>query len=52
MIMLVVQHNYGRGYESTVMALETTLNIGTGITLLQKPFIGNRKLAHRAFNFY
>ena len=50
--MLVVQHNCGRGYESTVMALETALDIGAGIALLQEPFIGNRELAHSAFNFY
>ncbi len=52
MVMLVIQHNCGRGYESTVMALETALSIGAGIVMLQEPFIGNRELCHSAFNFY
>ena len=50
--MLIVQHNCGRGYESTVMALETALSIGAGLVMLQEPFIGNRELVHSAFNFY
>lgn len=50
--MLVIQHNCGRGYESTVMALKTALSIGAGMIMLQEPFIGNRKLCHSAFNFY
>ena len=52
MVMLIVQHNCGRGYESTVMALETALNIGAGTVILQVPFIGNRELSHSASNFY
>lgn len=44
MVMLIVQHNCGRGYESTVMALETALSIGAGLVMLQEPFIGNREL--------
>ena len=50
--MLIIQPNCGRGYESTVMALEIALNIRAGIIMLQEPFIGNRELAHNAFNFY
>lgn len=50
--MLVVQHNCGQGYESTIMALETALNIGAGIVMLQEPFIGTREISHSAFNFY
>lgn len=50
--MLLIQHNCGRGYESTIAALETSLSIGAGIACLQEPFIGNRIIAHSAFNFY
>lgn len=50
--MLVVQHNCGRGYESTIAALETSLSIGAGIACLQESFIGNRSISHSAFNFY
>lgn len=50
--MLVIQHNCGRGYESTVMALETAFTIKAGMVMLQEPFLGNRELSHSAFNFY
>ncbi len=50
--MLIIQHNCERGYESTVMALETTLTIKAGMVMLQELFIGNRELSHSAFNFY
>lgn len=50
--MLVVQHNCGCGYENTVIALETALNIGARMVMLQEPFIGNWELSHSAFNFY
>ncbi len=50
--MLVVQHNFGQSYESTIMALETALSIGAGIVMLQKPFIGIREISHSAFNLY
>ncbi len=50
--MLIIQHNCGRGYESTVMALETALNIGAGIVMLQEPFLGNRELSHSTFKLY
>ena len=50
--MLIIQHNCGRDYESTVMALETALSIKAGIVMLQEPFIGNREISHSAFNFY
>ena len=50
--MLVVQHNCGQGYESTVMALETALSIGAGIVMVQEPFIGSREICHNGFNFY
>ncbi len=50
--MLVVQHNCGRGYESTIAALETSLSIGAGIACLQEPFIGNKSISHSAFNLY
>lgn len=32
--MLVVQHNCGQGYESTVMALETAISVGAGIVMV------------------
>lgn len=51
-LMLVVQHNCGQGYESTIMALETALSIEVGIVILQELFIGIREISHRAFNFY
>ena len=50
--MLVIQHNCGRGYESTIASLEAALSIGAGIVCLQEPFIGNRSITHSAFNFY
>ena len=50
--MLIIQYNCGRRYESTVMALETALNIGAGIVILQELFIGDRELSHSAFNLY
>ena len=50
--MLIIQHNCRRGYKSIVMTLEAALNIGAGIIMLQKPFIGNQELVHNAFNFY
>lgn len=50
--MLIVQHNCGRGYESTITTLETALSIGAGIVMLQEPFIGSREICHSAFNFY
>ncbi len=50
--MLVVQHNCGQGYESTVMALKTALSVEAGIVLVQEPFIGNREICHSGFNFY
>lgn len=34
--MLVVQHNYGQGYESTVMVMETALSLGAGIVMIQE----------------
>lgn len=29
--MLVIQYNYGRGYESIIASLETAISIGVGI---------------------
>lgn len=51
MTILIVQHNYGRGYESTIMILEIALNIGAEIVILDELFIGNQKLAYNIFNF-
>ncbi len=50
--MLLVQHNCGQGYESTIMALETGLSVEAGIVMIQEPFIGNREISHSGFNFY
>ena len=50
--MLVIQHNCGQRYESTVMALKTALCIEAGIVMLQELFIGNREVSHSGFNFY
>lgn len=50
--MLIIQHNCAQRYESIVMALETALNIGAGIMMLQEPFIGRQKICYSAFNFY
>lgn len=52
MVMLVVQHNCGQGYEITIMALETALSIGAGMVMLQEPFIVAREISHSTFNFY
>lgn len=35
MIIIIIQHNCGEGYESTVMRLEAALNIEAGIIMLQ-----------------
>ena len=50
--ILIIQHNCRRGYENTVMALETALSITAEMVMLQKPFIGNREISHSVFNFY
>ena len=50
--MLLVQHNCGQGYESTMMALETALSVEAGIIIIQEPFIGNQEISHSGFNFY
>ena len=50
--MLIIKYDCGRGYESTVMALETALIIKVGMVRLQEPFISNREISHSAFNFY
>ncbi len=50
--MLVVQHNCGQGYESTIMALETALSLKAGIVMIQEPFIGSREIYHSGFNLY
>ncbi len=50
--MLVVQHNCGQGFESTVMARETVLSVKAGIVMIQEPFIGNQEISHSGFNFY
>lgn len=34
------------------MVLEIALSIGARLVILQEPFIGNRELAHSAFNIY
>lgn len=36
MVMLIVQHNYGQGYESTIMVFETASSTGAGIMMLQE----------------
>ena len=50
--MLVVQHNCGQGYESTVMVVETALYVGAGIVMIQELFIGNWEICHSGFNVY
>ena len=50
--MLVIQHNCGQGYKSTVMALETVISIKARIVMVQEPFIGSREICHSEFNFY
>lgn len=52
MVILMVQHKWGRGYEITVITLETALSIGARLDMLQEPFIGNSELIYCAFNFY
>ena len=44
--MLLVQHNCGQGYKSTMMALETALSVEAGIVIIQKPFFGNREISY------
>ena len=48
----MVQHNYGQGYESIVIALEIALSIGAGIVMVQERFIDNREISQNGFNFY
>ena len=51
--MLVVQHNCGQGYESTIMILETALSIRAGIVMVRTlHWYGTREMSHSAFNLY
>lgn len=50
--MLVIQHNCGREYKSTIASLEIAINIKAHIVCLQKLFIKNRNITHSAFNLY
>lgn len=50
--MLVVQHNYGQGYQSIVMALKTELSIKAGIIMVRNLLISNQEIYHSRFNFY
>ena len=50
--MLVIKHNCGHGYKSTVMAPETAISIGTKIVMVHEPFIGSPEICHNRFNFY
>lgn len=50
--MLVIQHNCGQEYESTIVSLETDISIVVGIICLQEPIIGNTNIIYSAFHFY
>ena len=50
--MLVVQQNCGKGYESTISALEAGLGLNAGVVCIQEPFLGNKDLSHAGFNLY
>ena len=51
-LMLVVQQNYGKGYECTISALEAGLGPDAAIVYIQEPFLGNRSISHSGFNLY
>ncbi len=50
--MLVVQQNCGKGYECTISALETGLDLKAGIVCIQEPFLGKKNLVYAGFNLY
>lgn len=50
--MLVIQQNCGKGYESTISALEAGLGLDAGVFCIQEPFLGNKDLSHTGFNLY
>jgi ribonuclease HI len=50
--MYIVQQNCQKGYEHTIAALESALEIGAGVVCIQEPFIGKKVLIHSAFNLY
>lgn len=39
--MLVIQQNFGKGYEYIISIQKSALNLGELIVYIQKPFIGN-----------
>ncbi len=50
--MLVIQQICGKGYECTISTLEAGLGLEASVVCIQKPFLGNRSLAHAGFNLY
>ena len=50
--MIVVQHNCGKGYESTISALEAGLGLNAAVVCIQELFLGNRSISHFGFNLY
>ena len=50
--MIVVQYNYGKGYESTIFAFEAGLGLNAAVVCIQEPFLGNRSISHSGFNLY
>lgn len=42
----------GKGYESTISALEAGLGLNAGVVCIQEQFLGNKDLSHVGFNLY
>ena len=50
--MLVIQQNWGKGYEYTISALEAGLGLDAAVVCIQKPFLGIWSISHSGFNLY
>ncbi len=44
MVMLVIQHHCGQGYQRKMMALDNLLSVGADIVIVQESFIRNREI--------
>lgn len=50
--MLVVQKNWGKGYEYTISAVKTAFSLSTSMVCIYKPLIGNRSIFYSGFHLY
>ncbi len=50
--MLIIQQDYGKGYEFIISALETGLGFDAEIVYIQELFPGNWSISHSGNNLY